>query len=382
MSDDLVTSDSISGLSRGDWDTLTENDVYGQYGWLLSVEQTVRDARRARYFLLYCSGEPAAAAVLYEYRASDQPGRLGDLLFGRAASIINKLHLAPSRIAYCGPIIGQGRHVFWNKGVGPDEAARRVRLMLDHLDDHYSRAGIPVVFGRIPADEPELLAQLRCAGCIESLSWPINYIDIAWNTFDDYLKSLSRIGKNMSTKARREVAAPGKLGIKIDTGRRISESSAEIFELFARTNRKYGGEPPSFERSFIEALEMNCPNTVITNTAETSDEQGLVGAALLLRAGNRAAGPLIGVDQSDLNRKAFTYFNLSLYAPVKFCIEHRLSRMYLGSGMAPMKRKRGCEKMKVFVFVLPPGSLSGVLWRTWMMLHRYWVTKKVASESA
>lgn len=381
MADEIVIADSITELSRDDWSSLTENDVYGQYGWLRTVETAIRDASQPKYFFLYRDGNPLVAAALYGHTRRDMSGRLGDLLFGRAAEVIRKLRLAPGRTMYCGPLIGQGRHVFWNKQYGPEHASISIRAMLEVLNNQFTVDKVPVVFGRTPEDEPDLLRELRDFGCIESCTWPISYIDLKWDSFDDYVKSLSGVSKNMSTKARREISAPAKRGVRIQSLSTFSSNAEKIDRLFLQNQSKHATEPPAFERSFVDSLAEYNSGQSVMNIAETDDGSQFLGCALLLRAGTSAAGPLIGVENDNLNRKAFTYFNLSLYTPVRYCLQHNISRLYLGSGLARMKQKRGCGQMNVYVFALAAPVFPRLAWRCWMWLHRRWITMKLTRES-
>jgi predicted N-acyltransferase len=382
LPDQAVIVDSIAKLPREDWNALARNDVYGQYGWLKTVEASVAEARQPSYILLYRQGHPLAAAALYEYARSTTSGRLTELLYGRAATLATRLRLAPQKTLYCGPIIGQGRHIFWDKNCNRDEAADRIRAVLDIIRKRLAAESVPVVFGRIPAEEAGLVRALRDFGAIESRTWPISYIDLEWDTFDDYLKSLARFGKNMRTKARREIAAPDRHGIEIQSVSNFENDAAEIDEMFRRTQSKYGPGPTPFDRTLIGSLLENGLDRPIVNIARSRDGGSMAGCALLLRAGNTAAGPLIGVDDAEANRKAFTYFNLSLYTPIRYCLANDVSRIFFGSGLGRMKQKRGCRQMDVFVFVLAPGRISRLIWKCWMWLHLKWIARKSAREFA
>jgi len=127
---------------------------------------------------------------------------------------------------------------------------------------------------------------------------------------------------------------------------------------------------------FVKSLAKNHKYNAVFTVASTDTSNEMTGCALLLIAEGAAAGPLIGVTNNDLNRKAFTYFNLSLCAPVRFCIENNISRIYFGGGLRTMKRRRGCNDMDTYVFIRPQGPLTEVSWRAWSYVHCRWILRK------
>jgi predicted N-acyltransferase len=378
----LIAADSIADIPRNDWDALTKTDVYGQFGWLQAIEKSVAGARRPQYFVLYRNDELIAAAVGYRYSRGHNLSVVDELLFGNMASLAARLLLTPKEVLYFGPLIGHGRHIFWDRACGADDAAERIHLLLENIAARAESAGVNFVFGRIPVEEMELLTSLTTHGYLETQSWPISYLDVRWANFEDYISSLSCCGKNLPTKIRREAAAPEKKGVRIRRLDEFSHDALDIHRLINDTQRKYSSGAPNFGPEFIENLATYHAKGSIVSIASAKNEPGLLGCAMLLVANGVASGPLIGIAERHLNRDAFTYFNLAFYVPIRFCIENDIQRIYFGGGFRNMKRKRGCEQMDVSICILPTSSLGRLFWRTWFIVRRYWIQRKTRRDTS
>ena len=378
----LIVRESIADVPRGAWESLTATDVHGQYGWLHSLEAGADGAKEPLYFLLYRDDELVAAAAGYRYCRDGRPNRPGELLFGKAFRLATAMHLVPKKILYIGPLFGHGRYIFWDRKYDEHEAIRHIQDLVGAIlscKEIGDRATL--VFGRIPSDEVELLAALRQLGCLDTRSWPISYIDLPWNDFEDYVSSLARRGKNMPTKVRHEVSAPAKHAVRIEEVGDFSSCASEIYGLFEDTYRKYAGFRPDFSPRLVEALAARHRQGCVMSVASTDHAVPKLGAALLLTANGNAAGSLIGMADEEVNRKAFTYFHLAFYAPIRHCITRGIRRIYLGGGHREAKQKRGCKEMDVHLFLRPAGLVASVFWHLWLLFHRYRVQRKSARQS-
>lgn len=377
----LIITDSITKISRSEWEQLTTADVFGQFDWLHTAEISIRGARRAKYFLLYRNQKLIAAAVGYRLSRGDELSRLDDLLFGDSAALATRLRLTPNQSLYFGPLVGHGRHVFWNRNCHADEVDERIYLLLKQITTHKDFAGVTIAFGRIPASEARLLAALRRLGFLESKSWPISYLNIRWNNFEDYVSSLSRRGKNLPTKIRRELAAPEKIGIVIKRSTDFGTKAENICHLFDENHRKHSSAVSEFKPDFIEALAKHHASGSVITIAKADGEPQMLGCALLLTAEGTASGPLVGIAKHESNRVAFTYFNLAFYAPIRYCIENGIRNLYFGAGLRHMKRKRGCDEMDTYVFMRPATRVGYLFWRVWFVFHCYWIQRKTRSDA-
>jgi predicted N-acyltransferase len=357
------------------WNALAANDVYAQHGWLRVLESTASEGDSPAYLLLYRGTELVAAAVCYRLDAGEPDSSLDGQLFGRISGKLGALGVSLRPALLCGPLIGQGRHVLWRRAMPPKEVDRALSRLLDEIFALAAKERRTLAFGKVPADEQVLISALEDRGLARTMNWPVSYIDILWDDFDTYLAHLTGKGGSMATKARREVAAPAKVGVEIRRAMPFRDAAGEIFALIESNQYAHSREPLGLAPNFMHELAERCAAAAVVTTARASGE--LTGAALLLRAGDCAGGPLIGVTEDERNRKAFAYFNLALYAPIRFCIEHGIGRLYLGAGLYEMKQRRGCRELELLLFVRPASKLGRVVCRLWCAFHRRWAIAKL-----
>ncbi len=360
---------SIAEVDAGVWDRLARQDVYARHGWLQTLEETVDDAGEPVYFLLESGAELLGAAICYRF-ADMAPSPVDSLLFGRLTPRAARFGITTGPLLACAPLIGQGRHLLWHENdPSPD---RVIEPLLDAIGEYADAAGLSLAFAKLPDSEKELLAALTARGFARTLNWPVAYLDICWDSFDDYVAGLV---PGVATKVRRECAAPGKAGVEIRQEADFTGVADEAFVLMEANHCAYSDEPFGIAPGFLRTLARLHRGQTVVTVARAGDS--VAGAALLLTAGACAGGPLIGVDPDRQNRRAFTYFNLALYAPIRWCIEQGIKRLYLGAGLYDMKRRRGCSVLGLAMLIRHRSGVGRIACRLLCALHRLWAGVKL-----
>lgn len=371
----MAVADSIASVSPEEWDAVSAGCPCAGRAWLRALEAGFGPARSSKYFLLYRHGRLAGAAIAYRVERSRAATEVDALLFGRAAAAAARAGVGARRCLYVGPLIGHERHVYWREDAA--ETASTIRTLLDGVEAYADAEGLTVVFGRVPSDEALLLGELRRRRFVETLTWPIGFIEIGFRTFEEYAR---RVGerkrkRKLASTLRREAAAPRAHGIRIHRRRGLTPADAHaVYTLLEHTHARHSASPLMYDEALLEALDAEHTQGVIL--IEARDEARLLGAALLLASGESASVALIGVSPDPINRKAFTYFNLTYYEPVRYCIEHGIRRLQLGGGLLRMKGRRGCAQLDMLLFVRPRTAATAVLWRAWLAIQRRWVRRK------
>jgi uncharacterized protein len=364
---------SIAEIDAAAWDSLATNDVYARHGWLLSLEQNVADAADPVYFLLESDDALVGAAACYRFHNA-YPSPVDALLLGRLAGPAARLGIRFGPVLACMPLIGHGRHLLWRDDDRHPNLV--IRALLDAVAEHARTERLSLAFAKLPDTEEALLAALAARGFSGIMNWPLAYIDICWDTFEEYLSSLA---PGVANKVRREYAAPPKAGVSLREEISFAKIAEELFALVEANHRLYSHEPLGIAPGLFTALaRLHKDNSVVT-VARTQDK--ISGAALLLSAGNCAGGPLIGVSSDDANRKAFAYFNLAFYAPIRWCIEHGINRLFLGAGLYDMKRRRGCSMLGLTMSIQHRTASGRMLWNAVGVLHRYWAAAKLRRQN-
>jgi predicted N-acyltransferase len=371
--------DRIAEVDCAGWARVAANDVYAQHGWLRVVEDTVAEASRPIYFLAFENGDLQGAAVCYRFDRGASPSSLERQLFGRLAAGARRLGGSLSPALYCGPLMGQGRYLLWRRDLAADDVDALLGALLDEICAFASAERLLLAVGKLPTHETSVVRALAGRRFIRTLNWPVSYIDLEWPDFDAYVTHLGGGGSSMATKVRREVAGPAKSGFELERGAALPHRDAEIFELIRANLRAHSRLSIDIAPKFLQQLQAWHAGQSVVSVA-TSSDGALAGAALLLTAGERAAGPLIGVSDDERNRKAFTYFNLAFYTPIKYCIEHGIKRLELGAGLYEMKRRRGCRELEIALFIRPRTMLGRLFWRLACAVHRAWVIAKLRGQ--
>jgi predicted N-acyltransferase len=362
----------INDVDVAAWDRLALHDVYAQHGWLRTIQRTAANAADPIYFLLEEDGVLVGATISYRLE-QDGPWILDELLFGRLARIFSRLNLSLQPALLCAPLIGQGRHILWQRDDG--SPARIIGRLVDALVRYAEEQDLTLGIAKLPVDENVLIDSLARHCPAHSLNPPVSYIDINWDSFDAYVAAL---GPGIATKVRRECAAPDKFGVKVSQEPCFRIVAPEAFELIEANQQAYSDEPLGIASSFFEILAQLHPDRSVVTVAHSGPT--VTGVALLLVAGMSAGGPLIGVIGDATNRKSFTYFNLALYSPIRWCIEHNVKRLYLGAGLYEMKQRRGCELLGLAMLIRHRSAVGRLACRMMCTVHRLWLTRKLARQ--
>jgi len=362
----------IAEVDAAAWDRLAEDDVFARHGWLATLEETVAEAAEPVYFLLEDGARLEGAAIGYRLTGAGHCS-LDEMLLGRLARPLGRLGLSLRPALYCGPLIGQGRHLLWRR----DHAltGRLIDCLLDTVCSYAAAERLNLAFGKMPVDERELLGAFAGRGFARTMNWPVSVLDLRWDSVDGWLASL---GGPAATKARREIAAPARTGVRIGAEPGFADAGAAIFALFEANQRAHSDKPLGIAPEFLRVLSRHHTQGCVMNVAR--DDSGIMGAALLLTAGRAAGAPLIGVSGDPRNRKAFTYFNLAFYDPVRWCIEQGVRRLWLGAGVYVTKRRRGFRELGLAMLIRHRSAPSHVLCRLLCALHGRWARAKLARD--
>ena len=361
---------SISHIDAAAWSRLSGAQPYTNYRWLQVVEEAIRGGASARYFLHYSDDRLLGAAVTYEIRNAGESHIVDALIFGRVTRLFALFGISICPALLCGPLVGHGGCVLWDREIDEPVRTQLLTRLMGELKDYAASQGMSLVFTQLPPNEAGVLEPALPAEICRSHNLPISYIDIEWETFSDYLSSLSASGKNMPTKARREVRFAAKSNLECVNPRDVSGDWHEIQGLWEQTQRRHSWSPSPYKSDFPASLARIGHDVSIVNLARTDDR--LLGAALLLVSGTSAAGPVIGVSDDVRARKSFTYFNLAIYEPIRFAIENGLRRVYLGASSYELKRRRGCSELPLRMYIWPRSRPGRILMRIWCWVHRRW----------
>ncbi|MFL5336421.1 MAG: GNAT family N-acetyltransferase [Geminicoccaceae bacterium] len=336
------------------WDRLAGAHAIASHDWLTAIERASIPGLTPDYPSL---PDGAGAAVCYEARdrrcGLDPTG----LLLGRLAAPAERLGLSWLPALICAPYRGHFGHL-----LGSDPAA-----VLDRVEALADELGLPLHLPRVLDEDRRLCRLLGERGYHRTAHDPVARLDIAWDSFEGYLASLTR---NARSAARGELRRNREAGVAIREIDDPATCADRVHRLLDDHNRRLNGVGVPFGRNFLPTLKAALGSRAILYGAWRDDR--LVGVAVVLRQGDTAYTPYIGLDQE---RGAFTYFNLACYRPIADAIPAGVRRFYFGTMLYAMKVRRGCRVLPTSHFYRGRTRAGHLALSPWFKAHAWWARR-------
>ncbi|MBU7042149.1 MAG: GNAT family N-acetyltransferase [Theionarchaea archaeon] len=165
---------------------------------------------------------------------------------------------------------------------------------------------------------------------------PTTYLDITWDTFQDYLKSLPRKAKK---NIRHTLNQGKKRGLRLVHSQDLSDIEY-LYELFRATLDRYGHQNLiPFQLEVFKNLTTYVKEYTYVIRCYHGEE--LLGYWMYFFDGNIASLAISGMDQS--RAPAYnTYFNVC-YDTIREMIERGCERAWFGLSTYEVKRRIGCK---------------------------------------
>jgi hypothetical protein len=213
-----------------------------------------------------------------------------------------------------------------------------------------SDAGVVVAAGRRLGGPAGPGVHLVGADCV---------IDVAGTTIDDHVAALPT--RQRRTNFRREEQRFTDSGLAI---RRVdlTEYWPYLGPLLAAVQQKYGHQQSADEmRARLRRQGEHLAARAVVFAC--FDGETIVGFALAYQWGNELALRVVGFDYERL-LGADEYAQLAVHAPLRYCYEHGLRRLHLGTASYAAKCRRGARPRALWAVTSLPGSDPDSLIRT------------------
>lgn len=183
-------------------------------------------------------------------------------------------------------------------------------------------------------------------------------VDVAGTTIDDHVAALPT--RQRRTNFRREQKRFAESGLEI---RQVSllENWQRLGLLLAAVQQKYGHPQSADEmRARLRRQGEHLAKRAVVFACCSGDE--IVGFALAYRWGKELALRVVGFDYGRLPG-ADEYAQLAVHAPLRYCYQHGLRRLLLGTGSCEAKCRRGARPRPLWAGTSLPGQDHGSLAR-------------------
>ncbi|MBS2962051.1 GNAT family N-acetyltransferase [Actinocrinis puniceicyclus] len=207
-----------------------------------------------------------------------------------------------------------------------------------YLRDRDSAQDVAEALGDACAAPFPVAAQMQLAG--------------GWPDFEGYLATLPSPRRNKIRRERKQFLEAGILTRAVPGTVALDEDTARL-QLALRRRYGAGGTTASILADY-EHLHASVEERVLVFRCER--EGRLVGVSLALLDGDHLHVRLAGFDYGALAAD-FAYFNAVYYEPVRWGIEHGITRYSFGTGTYGAKLARGCRPSLLWGAVLWPAEL-------------------------
>lgn len=336
----VLTTDSLAGVARDDWDGLVDDDgFYLSHDWLRYVE--TEPYEQSRYLLSLDSGVLTGALVLNRIRDAFTVRYRGEH-FADLLGIEGRTLIAGGSRGYRSTLL-LARSASRAETLS---ALLRSALTVARED---GCAGIVLPFLTTPAlAEVARVARMRAA-----FDFPEAEITDVGPSLDAYAE---RAPTRIRTKIRADRTRFARAGW-VARERRLDECWPETARLLYLLQRKYGHEERTL-REFEESMAGQARYLADRSTVFTcEDDRGIAGMVVCYRWRTTLYVRVAGFDYDRL-RHGHEYFNVVLYGPLQYVAREGMSHLHLGPGSWEAKGYRGAILRPLWSAFIPVASLD------------------------
>ncbi len=366
---EIEIQESIGLVDENEWDSLI-NNASSSYGWLKTVEETYIGDTHYRYISVKKNSHLIGASACYIAKKIEQRGNIDSELLGRLKKYSSRLGFSFLPALICG---NAGEHFLIDKQLSSHEHDIILNLILETITTEAIKNKLSICFRYLREDEKDLMALLKKNGFNHTPVIPYLYIDIKWTSFDDYIKSLRKISKNMKKSVLYEINKNRKKGVRIEIEKEPGKYEDRLFELINIHYLKYNGEPFYLNKEFInkaqEYIGHDCKFYI-------SWENGKITGTSFSITANGTQNNYISVVDRKLAQDDLTFFNISFHKPLMDAISNDIKKIDYGLGMAEMKIRRGCKTGNQFLCYKASNNIFNITIKPWFILLSKWYQRK------
>ncbi len=241
-------------------------------------------------------------------------------------------------------------------------------LILDKMSDIAKEDNIKqFVIYNVFEDDKILLNVLKRKKFTRVFSSFSTYIDIIWDSFDDYLKSLKR-----PKQKRMELRKNKEMNLKIQEIDVGDKDLSKIVDLINANNLKYQENFVSIPLSFYSKIHKLFPDKI--KFFKFTLKGSLVGASMCVFDTNCLHSAKGG--QIELGFKNYSFFESSIYDPVRIAIKNKLQKVLIGTHAYKYKIERGAKLRPVYVYVKSNNLIRNLILKYMFMAISIYKHKK------
>ena len=357
---DISLVETVSKIDPHEWDDLVGGNIFLSHSWLRLIEKTSKIPTKFRYLLAQDSSKILAALFCRGQNQEVIPTSLDHVLYGRFAGTarLAGLTLQPSLI--CEAVGGHHQGIMFRKDLSGTDRKNLLTLLLISVEDMARIEGHTLCFRQFPTEDNDSAKVFSSRRYLCTPEFPLNYLDIEWNSFAGYLKTLKKWYPGAEKSIRNEINRSRRAGVMIH---RLEDTSSVCSRLHAVADAHYkrlNASPFPYQPEFFGKIKEYLGDKVVIYTAVKGEQ--IIGVLIMLRSNGNAFLPVIGID-TEYVRKDGIYFNLAFNQPIRDGIESGLRRLYFGVLLSETKIRRGCRLSDANIYLQTEGRISHFITR-------------------
>lgn len=363
---DLQIVDSIERIPKAQWNALRPGPFF-QHEWFRTIESSGMFNILPRHIIVRQGSEIVAAApcyIQYEALYYTLEERLGTQL----TNLLRKIGVSFSPALLCYSPLSSLSRVLFAPALSSYSQIAILDQILTKMDEQCRRERIPISgFLQVSPSDALLFQTLSNKPLARYSSYPLTYLNIEWESFEDYKKSIEKMSKNMAANIRKEINRAHRANVRMSEEPNFGEMGSALTELFKNVYRKYH-QKEGLMPMFFQRLSEYMKQDVKLGVARKEDL--LEGFSLtIMRDG--VWHVLISGLNATTSQTDRIYFNIAYYFPIAEAIRVKAQRVYFGQTTYEAKIRRGCKLEPLFVFLKcqKTFSLYSALFRTLVYLR-------------
>ena len=365
---------TIKELKKDEWDAMIDDNVFSSYGWLKTVEETYTENVNPKYFIVQDPNELVGAAVCHVSDKANNVTNLDNILLGRLKNYTSRLGISFLPAFICCPVFCFGKHFLIKKSINIKKKEIIMNELLDTIENKASEHKLSLSFTNIMDNESELIQLLNKRGYNKTLRDPLNYLDIEWSSFSEYVNYLKGISNSAKRNVKTQINRNRKEGVVIERLEKPANYEDRLYELINNNYYKHSRTQFPFKREFFKKLKENLGEDAVIYVSFKKDR--LTGVKVLLKRNNVGYMPLIGIDH-EMAGNDFTYFNMCFYRPIMDAISDETKRLYCGLGMYELKARRGFKTSNLYIYYKSFNKTKNICTKPWFIFLSIWYKNKL-----
>jgi uncharacterized short protein YbdD (DUF466 family) len=189
---------------------------------------------------------------------------------------------------------------------------------------------------------------------------PMACLDVAWDSFDGYLRHLKRTHPHTAKNIRNECNRARREGVVIERWRDTDVDPARLHALLDAHNRRRNDAAFAFDASLAPRLLDVLGDRALIDVARVGAQ--VIGVTIGVRDDERAHQLFVGLD-TGVRARASLLANLCYNEPIRKLTESGIRRIYYGQLLYEFKALRGCTLIDSDLLLRPRGVLRRQLLR-------------------